>query len=77
MSDTPSRLRLPLKIRLGRESVGIHDAAGTLVCFVYFDEGCAVRRSVRQRLTKDEAIAIAKVIARALTRLSECSVPAT
>lgn len=46
VSDAPPRLWLPLKVKLGAGSVGIHGAAGMLVCFVYFDHGCAVRPSV-------------------------------
>jgi len=59
--------RLPLKITEHEEAFGITDAAGKSVAWIYFDDGCPVRRSVRKRMTKDEAVETAKAIARALT----------
>lgn len=60
-------MKLPLKIRRGTESFGIDDAAGTLICYVYFDKGKPSERAIRRRMSEEEAEAIAKQIARALT----------
>ena len=65
--DEPPDLRLPLKLSLRDESLAIHDAFGTSVCIIFYDDGCPVRRSVRNRLTKAEAIKVGRLVARALT----------
>lgn len=67
VNDSPPTLCLPLKVTLHDECVAIRDADDISVCYIYYDDGCPVRRSVRQRLTKEAAIEIGKAVARALT----------
>lgn len=69
MPDSLPNLRLPLKLSLHSECVAICDAADISVCYIHYDDGCPVRRSVRKRLTKEEAIEVGKIVARALTTL--------
>ncbi|GEP09014.1 hypothetical protein [Methylobacterium gnaphalii] len=69
VTDSPPELQLPLKLTLRGESVAVLDAVGISVCHIYYDDGCPVRRSVRQRMTKEDAITVGKTVARALTRL--------
>jgi hypothetical protein len=57
--------KLPLRITTYAESVRIEDAVGRKI-HLYFENDARLR-SENKRWTEDEAIAIAKQIARALT----------
>ncbi len=59
-------ITLPLKIRSSTESFAIDDAAGRTVSYVYFEDELS-RRTQTRRFSKDEARAIAQMIARLLT----------
>lgn len=60
-------MKLPLKIHRYDASFGIKDAAGTTICYVYFDEGNPGERAIRNLMSEEEAEPIAKQIARLLT----------
>lgn len=53
-------------MRIESEAVVVRDAVGTGLSHIYFEDEPIRRQSVR-RVTKAEAIEMAKVIARALT----------
>jgi len=57
-----TKISLPLRVIETTESFAIEDAAGTSIAYVYFDDGDAVRRAVRKRLTKAQARQVAKRI---------------
>ena len=57
---------LPLKVRSSAESFVIDDAAGRAVSYIYFEDELS-RRTQTRRYSKDEARAIAQMIARLLT----------
>ncbi|MGO8738785.1 hypothetical protein [Rhodoblastus sp.] len=59
-------ITLPLQIRLSTESFAIDDAAGRNVSYIYFENELS-RRTQTRRFSKDEARAIAQMIARLLT----------
>jgi hypothetical protein len=59
-------ITLPLKIRISTESFAVDDAAGRTVSYVYFEDELS-RRTQTRRYSKDEARAIAQMIARLLT----------
>lgn len=58
---------LPLRITAHAESFGITDAAGLHVAYVYFGAGDKAQRQAANRMTREEAESVAKIIARALT----------
>ena len=62
----PLRLRLPLRIVPHEESFGIVDAVGTNVCWTYFT-ATEERQQQTKRLSREDAVEVARVIARALT----------
>ena len=64
-------MKLPLKITRHEESIGIDDAEGTSICYLYFGVADEIQRRVTQRMTREEAEDIAKQIARALTDNAE------
>lgn len=62
--ETP--IRLPLRVRVESEAVVVKDAIGTRLSYICFEDE-PIRRSSTKRVTKAEAVEVAKVIARALT----------
>lgn len=60
-------MNLPLKIYRYEESYIVQDASEISLFTIYFDDQPGVRRQVRKRLSKEEAEALAKRIARFLT----------
>lgn len=60
-------MKLPLKISRYEESYIVRDAHDIALFTIYFDDQPGVRREVRKRLSKEEAEALAKRIARWLT----------
>ena len=59
-------IRFPLRITEVGEAIAVLDAAGTnLSCLYYENE--PIRRQSTKRVTRDEAVEMAKIIARALT----------
>lgn len=60
-------MKLPLKIMRYEESYIVRDAHEISLFAIYFDDQPGVRRQVRKRLSKEEAEALAKRIARFLT----------
>jgi hypothetical protein len=59
-------LSLPLRVRRLKDAIGITDAAGRSVAYVYFT-GDPDRRTSTKRVGPVEAAAITQVITRALT----------
>lgn len=57
-----TKIFLPLRVIEHTESFAIEDAAGTSIAYVYYDDGDAVRRAVRKRLTKEQARQVAERI---------------
>lgn len=60
-------MKLPLRMHRYDASFGIKDAAGTTICYVYFDKGNPGERAIRGLMSEEEAEPIAKQIARLLT----------
>ena len=67
---TPASYRLPLRIRKTGESFAVEDANGVALAYVYFEDDPS-RRGLVNRLSGDEAKAVAQTIARALTAEAE------
>jgi hypothetical protein len=63
---THPTLRFPLRIPEVGEAIAVLDAAGTNCAYLYY-ENEPIRRQSTKRVTRDEAVEMAKVIARALT----------
>ena len=59
-------ITLPLNIRLAAEAYAVEDAAGRALSYTYFDDELS-RRTQTRRFSKDEARAVAQMIARLLT----------
>ena len=59
-------LRLPLAIEALEESVKVVDRGGIVAAYVYVSDD-AERRQQTKRLTREQGIEVARVIARALT----------
>ena len=59
-------IRFPLRITEVGEAIAVLDAVGTHVSYIYH-ENEPIRRSSTKRVTKAEAVEMAKIIARALT----------
>jgi hypothetical protein len=59
-------LKPPLRIRQSDEAVWIEDAAGARCCYTYFDRDAGMR-AVRQRWSYEDAVAIVRTAARALS----------
>jgi hypothetical protein len=59
-------LQPPLRIRQSDEAVWIEDAAGARCCYTYFDRDAGML-AVRQRWSYDDAVAIVRTAARALS----------
>ena len=66
VTDDLPAIRLPLRIRTVGEAVAIEDDAGVKLAYVYFEDEPG-RREVTRRVTKAEAIALARLMARTLT----------
>lgn len=60
-------MKLPLRISRYAESFIIKDAHDISICAIYFDSGNDSERSIRKRLSEEEAEDLAKRIARLLT----------
>jgi hypothetical protein len=58
--------RLPLRISVVSESVSVCDADNRILSYTYFEDEKS-RRDLTGRLTRDEAIEVARIIARAMT----------
>jgi hypothetical protein len=56
----------PIRIRQSDEAIWIEDAGAARCCFTYFDRDDAMR-AVRQRWRYEEAVAIVRAAARALS----------
>ena len=68
-SEKPSFIP-PLKIRQNEETIWLEDAAGSRLLYSYFDRDPGMR-SIRSRISYEDALASMKIAARALTdRLS-------
>ena len=59
-------LKPPLRIRQSVEALWIEDSAGARCCYTYFDRDEGMR-AVRQRWSYDDAVAIVRDAARALS----------
>ncbi len=57
---------MPLRIRKSGESYVVKDANGVALAYVYFEDDPS-RRGLVNRLSGDEAKAVAQTVARALT----------
>ena len=63
-------MHLPLKITRFKESFIVRDDRGISICAVYFDDD-PKRAIVTKRMSQEEAEAVVKHIARALTAAKE------
>lgn len=61
-----SRLKPPFTIREHGESFSVSDAAGVVVCYLYYDD-TEVRQRIMNRLSRDEAKRIAEMIVASLS----------
>jgi hypothetical protein len=59
-------MKLPLRIRKVAAAYVIEDAAETKLSYIYFEDD-RTRRSTLKMLTEEEALALAKRVARLLT----------